>query len=519
MKTSLILVAVAALSLVAAEKVPDLSSPGVKGGDDIYADSSNPEPVSEKVPFVSAVESPGMPLNWSVYVMKGTDVRNAPVYFMLEFGEKATLAIMDSAVSEGLMPPGLVVFVTTGALRATMPGGHGRGLRSEILMKRGASLAAVLSREILPLAAAKAKVAVSSDPDLHFVAGSSAGGHAALGIAWHGNDFFRRVYAASPASDPWLAGLIRKSETKPLRVYITCGDCEPDRAGPDLFLGVMEYRASFDFAGYPCELKYFTGGGHNAGKGDPETMRRMFEFLWSGWKDGPVRPLRNPFRVADIVAGGSWEETKTEIPTRRPVPVAGGVYSFEGGKIVFTVQGESKVVADGLRDISSISLSSDRWLLYVAYRSSQYISAFPVRRGGALGSPFKLGRIELSADPGVVGAEDIVTLSNDRTLAATELGVQGFMPQGVAYDLLLPLPGGVPVKRLWMDGHSLFAAGGGKVFRRELKVAVADPGKTTKAKLQYGKNDGENRNSCHMPKFAPGCEVPSSVTITNSIAR
>ena len=531
MRTSLFLVVSAMLPLAAAlgapsptctrdEKVVDLATPGTRGGDDIYADSSNPEPISEKVPFVSAKESPGMPLNWSVYLMKGTDVRNAPVYFMLEFSEKTTPAIMERAVSEGLMPPGLVVFVTTGGLKATVSGGHGRGLRSAILMNRGPSLAAVLSREVLPLAAAKAKVAVSPDPDLHFVAGSSAGGHAALSVAWHGNDFFHRVYAASPASDPWFAGLIRKSETRPLRVYMTCGDNEPDRTGPDLFLGVMEYRASFDFAGYPCELKYFTGAGHNAGKGDPETMRRMFEFLWTGWKDGPLKPLRNPVRIADIVTGGSWKETSADIPPRRrSVPASGGEYSFEGGKLLFTSHGESKVVADGLRDISSISLSSDRWLLYVADRASQYILAFPVRRGGALGRPFRLGRLELSADPCVIGAADIVTLANDRTFVATELGVQGLMPEGVAYDLLLPLPGDVPVERLWMNGSTLFASGGGKVFRRELKVAVADPGKTTKAKLKYGKDDGENRNSRHMPKFAPGCNVPSSVIITNSIPR
>ena len=495
---------------------------GRPAGYDKYAETSKPEKKSKKVRFVAKVHEPGLPVKYSTYLMAGTDKANAPVYMMMEYDEDKTPPVMESVAADGIIPPGLVVFLANDSLTPTVKGGFPRYMRGEALGRPGRGFPSMLAEELIPQAAADCGVTVSPDPDMHFISGSSAGGGSVLNALWYRNDYFRRGYAASPFVDSSrgcedLLRLIRMTEAKPFRIFITTGDTEPDRTPGDLFYDNMQLRASLDFAGYPCELEYFPTGGHNAGKGNPATMRRMFEFVWKDWRTSRIVPPRNPVRVASLVADGtSWSECEAQVPPKRSVSAAGGVYSCEGGRIVFSKDGASKPADCGFRQVEAISLSSDGWRLYVVDAAARDIFALTVAADGSLGFPFQLSPIRLACNATRLSATDILTLENDRVLAATELGVQSTISFG-SLDVVLPLPGDLPAERIWMEGKTLYALSGKRVFRRELLVGVAKDEVQTKPASHYYGIPGENRNSCHRPLFEESFKTLGSTVITNRI--
>ena len=492
------------------------TAPGV----DVYAETATPELGVNKAQFTGKRFVAGAPVKFSTYVMKGTDKRNAPLFLLMEFDEKGTPAAMEKYAGEGLIPPGLVVFLANDSIRPTVKGGFTRYMRGTLFAPVGREFPDMLVEELIPHAAEQSGVTISPDPDMHFVSGSSAGGGATLNIVWYRNDYFRRAYAISPVVDPSFVMLARRMEAKTLRIYITTGDCEPDRVGGDLFFSNFALCSSLDYAGYPCEHEYFPRGGHNAGKGSPETMRRMFGFTWEGWKEGKkVVPPRNPIRVAGLVAGSGWTEVQAAIPPKKTVRAAGGEYSADGGKIVFRdSNGASRTVADGFGKVEGISLSSDLWRLYAVDSSRMCIFAMTVAKDGSLGYPFRHTDIMLHPDARRLGASDILTLENDRVLVATELGVQSAMSFGTL-DVILPLPGDVPADRVWMEGKTLFASSGARVFRRELQIAASDGTKITEPDRAYYHVPGENRNSGHLAILAPAIDAARSIVITNRIER
>ena len=498
------------------------AAPKIAKGDDKYAETANPEAKNRKVSFVSKVHEPGLPLKYSTYLMNGTDAAAAPVFVMMEQNESTTPPKMETFAAEGLIPPGLVVFVMNGSLMPTVKGGFSRYMRGEAFGRPGRGFPSVLIDELIPVAARNCGVTVSNDPDMHFICGSSAGGGATLNAVWYRNDYFRRAYAASPSVDALRGGedilrLIRMTETKPLRIFISTGDREPDRTGGDLFYDDMQLRSAFDFAGYPCELMYFPQGGHNAGVGDVDMMRRMFAFVWKDWRTTKIVPPRNPVRVASLVADGTaWAECKASVPAKRSVSAAGGVYSCDGGRIVFTKGGSSKPVAECFSRVEAISLSSDGWRLYVVDASRRDIFALTVEPDGSLGFPFQLAPIRLAHDATRLSATDLLTLENDRVLAATELGVQSSLSFG-ALDVVLPLPGDLPVDRIWMDGKTLYAQSGRRVFRRELLVAAARDDVITKPLSSYYAIPGENKYSGHRPQFEEAYRTLKPIVVTNRI--
>ena len=491
---------------------------GDRDGYDKYAETAAYEKATEKKTFVSKRVQPGAPLKYATYVMKNTDVKSAPLYLMFEFAEESTPAAMERYAAEGLIPPGLVVLVSNASIRPTVKGGFSRYMRGVLFGNAGREFPDMVIEELLPHAAAERNVKISDDPDMRFVAGSSAGGGVTVNFLWYRNDYFRRGYAISPVVPHELPSLIRRTEAKPMRIYITTGDREPDRVMGDLFFGDFKLRAAFDYAGYPCELEYFPKGGHNAGKASSETMRRMFGFVWKNWKTEKIVPPRNPVRVASLVAGRGWEKVSASAPARRPVKAAGGEYTFEGGKVYFTKDGKKRVAADGFSCITGMSLSSDLWKLYVADKGRRHVSAMVIAKDGSLGFPFRHAEVVLHDDAKSLGPSDIVTLENDRVLFATELGVQSAMSFGVT-DAILPLPGDVPADRVWMEGKTLYASSGKDVFRRELLVAVADGSRISEPNKAYYAIEGENRNSSHLDQIAPAMKAERSIVITNRIVK
>ena len=127
---------------------------GRPAGYDKYAETSKPEKKSKKVRFVAKVHEPGLPVKYSTYLMAGTDKANAPVYMMMEYDEDKTPPVMESVAADGIIPPGLVVFLANDSLTPTVKGGFPRYMRGEALGRPGRGFPSMLAEELIPQAAA-----------------------------------------------------------------------------------------------------------------------------------------------------------------------------------------------------------------------------------------------------------------------------------------------------------------------------------------------------------------------------
>ena len=452
---------------------------------------------------------PGTVFEYSVYlpVAAAKQKTGLALYVLLEYDAVQLSAILEPFIDEGLMPPGLFLFCGSGRLPPTMEGGAERGMRCEEFDQYGREYSDLLVEEIVPDACRAAGVALSPDPDMHFITGGSSGGLCAWNAVWFRNDFFRRTYLSSPTFSAMRGGeepmvLLRKTEPRPIRIYLTVGTTEPDYFFGSSYYAACNAAKAFAFAGYDFRFEVFPNEGHCARRSHPALLRRMMTFLWANYATVPVRPLHRQIRLNQLLPGDSaWTATDEKLPPRpASVTTAAGTYRAEGGHIIFTsASGEKRSVASAFGDISALALSSDLWRLYVADRARRFVYAMTIQPDGSLAACYKLAPLHLAHDCRILGASDLCMGHGDRVFAATELGIQGIISFGMV-DSIMPLPGDLPADRVVLKGHVLYAASGRQVFKRTMKIAAPGNGMLPVAPSTPGYGDGYEYSIPHLPQ-------------------
>ena len=395
----------------------------------------------------------------------------AALYLLLELnGDKGELrATLDSMMGTGVIPPGLVVCTTPGVQYATLPNGKTQYMRAMEYDRIGRDFADFLVEELIPAAADKASVKIDPSPERHFIAGCSSGGLAAWNALWYRNDYFRRAFLSSPTFSAIAGGeepmtILRKCETRPLKVYLTVGTCEPDYYFGDSYYAAMNAVGALKFAGYDFRFELFPHEGHCARRESPALWKRFMPYLFEGWKTNAVASVAgNPPRVKALLAEGSkWEECEFAMP-----PAKREARSVDGWRVFTVAPHERGVVGEAIRP------------------------------DGSRCNRTRLSPLHLTWNSTMVGGMAITTLSDGRLLVATELGVQGVLPFGIT-DLVLPLPDDLPADNLTVVGTTLYVASGKRVFRREIRVPAADPRRLVKPTApEYW--DGQMHCPEHLP--------------------
>lgn len=452
-------------------------------------DSQKPKGETGKAPVILSgvyegrTLKPGSLFPYKVYIPGQYDPsKPAAVYVCKDGLGKDYLevhsGVLDKLIAEGASPVCIGVYISSGELKPSRKGGMDRGLRAEEYDQIGRDYPDFIVDEFLPWLVKKEELNISPSPDMHMIGGGSSGGICAWNAAWFRNDYFRRAFLSSPTFSAIRGGeelmpLARKTETRPIRAYVTLGENEPDLYAGSSYVAGLTAETAFKYAGYDYQYEYFPGGGHCHGITDPAVIERAMRFLWRNWKTEPVKPLHNSERVERLVPFGSrWEETNEPMPAPVPAQIPAGVYSFEGGTIHLTSKdGVPKAVADGFGEISGLAVSSDRWRLYIADRQRRFIFAMSILEDGTLKERYVLAPLHLAHDCRSIGAADLCVDSKDRVYAATELGVQGIISFGVT-DSIIPLPGDLPVEKLAFgekESNILYARSGDKIFKRPWK--------------------------------------------------
>lgn len=331
----------------------------------------------------------------------------------------ANVNSMLELADEGKAPYCVSIGVFPGKL--TMPDGSIRGMRMNSYDLFDREYADFIVYELIPRLAEKHGLKLSTSPDMHFVSGGSSGGISAFSLAWFHSEYFHRIYMSSPSFLAMGRGnefpyLIRKYETKPLRVYQEWSENEPNdyfgwSGGID-----GESNAALVFAGYDYHSEYFEGEGHCSRYRDYNEAYKRNEWIWKDWKIKPITAPANSPRVNFVIPFGSHWESCASFPEKTHIDIPAEIKSY-----------------------NNVVPSSDAFAWYAADINDDVVYMHVANEQISLNN--RLLHATLHTIPRIYpkGAIDMAIDANDRLYVLTAIGIQCVRSFGLT-DVILELP-------------------------------------------------------------------------------
>jgi len=200
-------------------------------------------------------------------------------------GQFRATVVMDNLIHSKAIPPMIGLFIDPGHKKDALPPKPGWQPRPENRSFEYDTLSDQYARflidEMIPEVAKKYKL--TDDPNQRAICGISSGGICAWTVAWERPDMFRKVLShvgsfTNIRGGHNYAALIRKTEPKPIRVFLQDGSGDLDNEHGNWPLANQQMAKSLAFAKYDYRFE-FGEGGHNGIHGGaifPESMR----WLW-----------------------------------------------------------------------------------------------------------------------------------------------------------------------------------------------------------------------------------------------
>ena len=172
--------------------------------------------------------------------------------------------VFDNLIHKREIPVTIGIFINPGVLPAFRPDTQqSRYNRSFEYDALGDRYARFLLEEILPEVGKQYKL--SNDPNDRRSAGSSSGAIAAFTAAWERPDAFRRVLSFIGSYTNLRGGqiyssLIRKTEPKPLRVFVQDGKADQNIYAGNWWIGNQDMASALEYAGLRYNFRCRHGG-------------------------------------------------------------------------------------------------------------------------------------------------------------------------------------------------------------------------------------------------------------------
>lgn len=292
-------------------------------------------------PHPDAVVQPGVPQGkveqmppWESQIFPGT-IRDWWIYVPAQYREDQPAALMvfqdgrgaqdvkgrwrvptvfDNLIARGEMPPTIAVFINPGHDKSRPMQNNRASNRGFEYDSLGDRYVRFLLEEILP--EVEKKYRISQDPELRAIGGSSSGAICAFNAAWERTDKFRKVYS-SVGSFTHLRGgnvfpsLVRKTEPKPIRVYMADTSGDVDNAFGSWWWANQLMHSALNYMGYDVRFDFAEGYAHNSDFGGarfPEAMK----WLWRQEAHTPTLDTRGDLGgdltlLKLLIPGQSWE--------------------------------------------------------------------------------------------------------------------------------------------------------------------------------------------------------------------
>lgn len=231
----------------------------------------------ERMPPFESKVFPGTVRDWAIYVpaQARPDVPAALMVFqdghgyLKADGQWRVPVVFDNLIAAGKMPPTVAVFLDPGHEQAKeKPQSPWKNSnRSFEYDSLGDRYARFLLEEILPGVAKKQLL--TADPALRAICGASSGGICAFTVAWERPDQFGRVLSSIGSFTGLRGGnaypsLVRKTEPKPIRVYLADSSGDIDNQFGSWPLANKQMAAALEFMGYDLRFDWAEGYAHDA---------------------------------------------------------------------------------------------------------------------------------------------------------------------------------------------------------------------------------------------------------------
>ncbi len=214
---------------------------------------------------------PGTPHNYSLYVPAQYKAdKPAPFMIFLDGSGAAgdnirVPVVFDNLIAKGQLPAMIGIFIDPGVLPALSDSVQNRYERIFEYDSISGRFAQFLIEELIPTVGARYNL--SKDPNDHGISGVSTGAVGAFIAAWSRPDQFHRVlsfigtYVSMKGADT-LPALIRKTEPKPIRIFLQAGKNDhvvPGQPYGTFYAGSWPINnrvmaEAFEFSGYDVKL-------------------------------------------------------------------------------------------------------------------------------------------------------------------------------------------------------------------------------------------------------------------------
>jgi len=237
---------------------------------------------------------PGTERDYWVYVPAQYDAR-APACVMVfqdggnyqnPKGQFRVPVVLDNLIHRGELPVMIGIFINPGVVPSAAGQGQGRSNRSFEYDTLSSQYVTFLEKEILPEVGKEYKL--RQDAPGRGIGGISSGGICAFTAAWERSDLFSKVLShvgsfTNIQGGDVYPGMIRKTERKPIRIWLQDGSNDLDNLHGSWPLANQQMAAALRFMRYDYRFD-FGDGGHNGKQGGaalPDAMRWL-------WRDTPA---------------------------------------------------------------------------------------------------------------------------------------------------------------------------------------------------------------------------------------
>ena len=282
--------------------------------------------------FADSTVYPGTSRDYWIYVPAQYKPGQLASLMVFQDGEayvnSATFNALDNLIHRGEIPVMIGVLVNPGVVPAQNENAQARFNRSLEYDDMSNRYSRFLVDELLPHIERTHGVTFSPDPNQRGITGASSGAICAFNVAWHRPDSFRRVYSTIGTYVGLRGGneistLIRKTEPKPLRIFLQGGENDQNIYGGDWWIANQMMQRAFKFSGY--ELNHVWGkGGHNRKHGNaifPDAMHWLWHSDATEVKTHYGQCLNEAVRFLEpdedwqlLSAGHGWAEGLAAMP-------------------------------------------------------------------------------------------------------------------------------------------------------------------------------------------------------------
>ena len=282
---------------LAGSQAPDNRAGGLPPLDYSLGQDSQPQP---GVPAGSVTKHvlapgrffPGTPHTYQVYVPAQYDASRPIAYMIFLDGSGyagngvRVPVVLDNLIAKRDVPPMVAIFVDPGIMPALSDQAQNRYERIFEYDSLTPRFAGFLIEELVPEVARTRALNLSKDANDHGLAGISTGGVGAFVAAWNRPDQFRRVitwvgsFGNFRGADR-LPGLIRRTEPRPIRVFMQTGRQDLVNYAGSWYLQNPLMAAALEFAGNDVKIELGEDGHSNRHGASilPDTLR----WLWRGY--------------------------------------------------------------------------------------------------------------------------------------------------------------------------------------------------------------------------------------------